>query len=490
MRLKITKLNSILQVILFYMRDYFNNNINIIVDDKEPYDYEIIYLDKMIDIDPTKLYISYFETDLNIKNILSLYHHLNMIDIQSKINNDELDNSTDEPIICFFAYITHTFLLLSTNIMNEYPIILDPISSITHLLHTNKSLSRFGDGEISASNGYIPPHGETNDIVNFKDEFNQILKNENKNLFIALCDIFYPTCKPFWDINEYTWWFHWSEDQWPREMKAKFNAPDKTLYLNANISRIRHYPIIKPNKYFEYYAKLFLNKDIVVVCNKTCYTYFLGNLLFPAHNIIFVIVKETNCSSDADFIYNSCIDYGKNKPIFMHTGAFATYMANKLSQINYRCIDTGSFQWNREPHSKDFLCSIQNLLYKFNYKINTDLNYKSNNECDILDSGFIIDDNRPLIITQTNVNNTGNDSPFNIHFNLPLYLYKCSNTLCNIKISTNQKCTLFTGVIAVDIDKSYDCDMMFDLNNWHIIPSFETNEFIIYDISMKVLSFT
>jgi hypothetical protein len=212
---------------------------------------------------------------------------------------------------------------------------------------------------------------------------------------------------------------------------------------------------------------------------------FLWTLLFPAKNIFFIIIKEYNCSSDTDFIYDKCIDYGKNKTIFMHAGAFSTYMANKLSQINYRCIDSGSFAWGREPYSNDFLYSIENLLYKFYYKIDTKLSYKSNNDCDILDSKFVIDNTQPLIFT---LNSMDNISYFNLQFNMPIGLYKCTNILYNIKISTNQNCTLFTGFTSIKFDKLYECDAIFDLNKWYISPSFETKEFIIYNVALKIIS--
>jgi hypothetical protein len=269
MRLKIYRLNIELQNILFYLKDHFNDNITIIINDSDPYDYEMIFLEKMTDIDTTKLYISCFESDFNVKNIFSLYYHLNILDTTLEKNNSE-------PIICFLAYIIHNFLLLSTDLTTKFPVILDPISSITYLLNTNKSLARFGDGEINASNGAAPPHGENSIVINFKNEFNQILKNENDKLFVGLCDIFYPACKPFWNENEYKWWFL-GRGQWPDRFIKKLSSPDKKIFLNANISRIRHYPIIKVNKYFEHYAKLFLNKNIVVVCNGN------GEYLFYDH---------------------------------------------------------------------------------------------------------------------------------------------------------------------------------------------------------------
>ncbi len=477
-------------------------------------------------------------SELKSNNFFSFYEYFKIIGFEPE--------SSDK--MFFLANALNNFILLKLKLTVEYPIILDPIQSIKQLLITNNSLSRFGDGELYTTYKGVAPYDENVEML--KKEFIQILNEKNNtNLYIGLCDIFNDKCKVFWDKNEYLYWF---TDKW--RIMIKNLIPEEKyghIYLNANISRIHHYPIIEPIKYFEYYCDLFLNKEIIVICNKDILFKHLDNLLFPAKKITFIIIKDKKCSIDEKFIYDNCILYGKNKLILAFAGLFATYLSSKLSKVEgYRCIDSGSFYWNRTNFSRNFIYSIDNIINKFYYKINSNLEYTDNNDYNKLKDCFILDEFKSLnfnlkldsiIIPSFKINfllpeymqnfnkikcqiyikknsdleYTNNNKlkscyisdkdtsvdlnlkiesiikpTFQIHFILPSYLKNFNKVKCCISIKTNIVFIINTGIDIIEVDKVFDGYLYFNFKDfeWYIEPkNYLDNDIKIDEITLKII---
>lgn len=474
MKLNIINCNNFIKNLIF---NYLTKINNIYIENDKFVTTNILFFEKLINDEDNKnneIILTYSKVKTN--KYFSFFEYFNILGFEPE--------SSDK--MFFLANALNNFILLQLNYNVGYPIILDPIQSIKQLLITNNSLSRFGDGELYTAFKGVAPYKEN--VKKFQKEFIDILKkNNNTNLYIGLCDIFNDKCLYFWDKKEYLYWF---TKKWRTIIKQLIPVENYgNIYLNANISRVLHYPVIDPNKYFEYYCNLYLNKEIIVICNKEIMFKHLDNLLFPAKKIIFIIIKSNTCSIDEDFIYNNCLLYGKNKLILAFAGLFATYLANKISKIqDYRCIDSGSFYWERNIFSKDFIYSIDNIINKFYYKINSNLEYTDNNDFNKLTSCFVLDESKSLdfnLKIESIINPT-----FKIHFILPSYLKKFNKVKCHICIKTNILFTINTGINILVVDKNISKSLFFDFKKfeWYIEPkNYSVNNIKIEEITLKII---
>lgn len=472
MKIYLDKLDDFLERIINIIVKSYDDRI-IISENSNNFDIKIIKLEN--NYNTNDLFISYEEYIGFNKNILSLKPYFEILNYNSKMNDEVKD--------FYLGYVLYNYILINTDLEFNKPIVLDPITSITYLINTKKSLSRFGDGELSISIGKRAPYGEP--IEFYKDNFNKILNEDNKNLFIGICDIFHDTCIKFWIRAESKYWF--DDKKWFKRYLSIL-PKNKTIYLSANISRVTHYKNINLDKYFEYYSKLYLNKEIVVVCNKNKFYSHLNNFLYPADKITFIIIKSERCSIDDEFIYENCIKYGKNKLILMYAGPYATYTSSRISKIeNYRCIDSGSFYFSINDYDFEYLRKINNLTYKFNFELDTNKKYIIENDFKNADSKIIIDENDSLIIKFDS--EILKNEYIKIHFKTPDILKKYEKVNCEIYLDSNSDCLFFSDKnILINNKENTQININFKINSWYIQPlNLDNNNFIIKEFKLKII---
>jgi hypothetical protein len=493
MLVKLNNCHSNYNSIFVHINLNYDDRIKLVSSELDIPDLEFNFVngDQLKNLETNKHYITETLLDENFddNNILSMYWYFTLL-------NCNIQNM-DMTILSYMSNVFYNYILIKTNLERKYPVVLDIISSVYYLIKNKKSLSRFGDGEIAILNGTKAPYNE--EASRFINIYLEILGSNSNSLMVGLVDIFNESSKMHWVLRETRYWFSninkkTGENKW-REKMLKVIPKEKhtSIYLCSNISRNQHYLNINTGLYYEFFSRIFINKNVVVVANKDkIFNQLLPSFLFPCRKITFIVCKESRCSDDEDFIYEKCILFGKGKLTLAFAGLYATKLAYQLSLIeDYQCIDSGSFNFLKESYSFDFLYGIQNILYLFYYTvINSRVNYVIVDDYTSKEPCYVIHDNLPLTINFDLPENklSPNSDQFKIHFNLPNYLYQFDTVLCNIHIKTNQRCSLFTGYSLIEFNGDYKDKILFNFKNfkWYITPSFDEKKLIINNCILNI----
>ena len=214
--------------------------------------------------------------------------------------------------------------------------------TINKLIDTNKSLIRFGDGEIKIINGGNLYFQTWNSSLAYK--LNKILREENENLLIGLNDIF------------------GSLEQYTLETKLFFNfhlflrkkfyktLPNR-LYSNAMISRA--YFTFKNNigiEYFNVMKTLWNDTDITFIEGENTRNGVGNDLYSNAKSIQRILCPSKDAFKTYDEILDCAIkNISKKSLILVSLGPTGKILAYELFIKGYRIIDIGhldnEYEW-------------------------------------------------------------------------------------------------------------------------------------------------
>ena len=217
------------------------------------------------------------------------------------------------------------------------PKIKTPYETIDMLLNSDKSIARFGDGELQILNGENCIFDKPNE--KFSSLLKEALTNELPNLMIGIPYCYYhslkdksATDKP---IARYMY-------NYCRKIFEQFLIKEKTYYA-AVISQM--YIIgTKDNydNYFEKIKRLWKDKDIAIVCGDKVFSHIQTNIFDCARTIKYIYTPTVNASEKYDKILEN-IKNSNCKLVFLICGPVATALAYDLSKLNIgiRAIDIG-----------------------------------------------------------------------------------------------------------------------------------------------------
>ena len=223
--------------------------------------------------------------------------------------------------------------------------ILSPEETLEEIIKNNKSISRFGDGELS----FIFGNG-----INFQT-FNKnlskrlynVLKSNEEGLLIGL-----PNALNFEYLNKYKdfskkIWINWIE-------KNKFNLMilnKEKIYYSTQISRF--YIDYKDNSgvtdYIKKLKRIWEQKDILIIEGQ--YSRLgIGNDLFNnTKSIKRIICPSKNAFNVYDKILNEALKIDKKILILIALGPTATILSYDLYKAGYHVIDIGhvdiEYEW-------------------------------------------------------------------------------------------------------------------------------------------------
>ncbi len=202
--------------------------------------------------------------------------------------------------------------------------------TIEELINSNKSISRFGDGEFSLifgeSIGYQTFHPK------LKRKMKEILRYENQDLMVAIPDIWGGATMQFW---------------------KKYVAYNKELLVPLLKNSVQYYSSlvsrINSKDRFEKFKKIWQGKDIVFVEGKAS-RLGVGNDLFSgARSIKRILCPAKDAFDKYDEIFEACKTVSKDKLFILALGPTATVLAYDLAKEGYRALDLGhidiEYEW-------------------------------------------------------------------------------------------------------------------------------------------------
>lgn len=242
------------------------------------------------------------------------------------------------------AYIDYELYIRGIKKMAHNIDVMSVSDTIRELRDTNKSLVRFGDGEVAMMRGVsLKLQKQSPELV---ERMKNIIGYHDDNLMVSIQDIFdglelyVPKSRQFWRDHLL----------FCRKFYEEYCTGDRT-YCSTSFSRC--YITIEDKtqcaKWFEDIRKIWEGKDIVVVEGVATHNGVTNDMLDLAHSVERIICPAKNAYLAYDRILDSCLKYDKDKLFLLSLGATAKPLAEDLFNAGYRVIDIGNldveYEW-------------------------------------------------------------------------------------------------------------------------------------------------
>ena len=271
------------------------------------------------------------EKQLNIfneKNIFNKKVNMNMIkDNIKKILAD----------ISYYLY-QHSFIKMNSRIQ-----VMSIDETIDELINTNKSLARFGDGELLAIRGGNLYFQDVSGKLT--EDLKRIIKYEHENLLVSIQDIFngveqyVPESQMFWKDHLLFY----------RKYYEKYCNSNKR-YASTSFSRcyITIQDKSKCREWFKKIKQIWNGKNIVIVEGGVTHNGVGNDLFEDCKSIQRIICPSTNAYSSLEKILDECRKQSKEKLFLVTLGPTAKPIVEKLFLEGYRAIDIGQIDTEYE----------------------------------------------------------------------------------------------------------------------------------------------
>ncbi len=215
--------------------------------------------------------------------------------------------------------------------------------TIEELIHTDKSMVRFGDGEITMIRGRsLKLQKVRPDII---EGLKQLLGYEYEGMIVTIPEI-------FGDLSVYN---RASRQFWKdhllfsRKVYEAYCNPQR-IYYSTSISRF-YYAMEDRNRckrWAERIRRIWKDKDVVVVEGARTHNGVGNNLLDTARSVERIIGPSSDAYDKLDEIMECCRKYGKDRLFLISLGVAAKFLARRLFLEGYRALDIGNLDMEYE----------------------------------------------------------------------------------------------------------------------------------------------
>ncbi len=215
--------------------------------------------------------------------------------------------------------------------------------TIDELLQTNKSLVRFGDGEIvMIKGGDLMLQKASPEIA---EGLAGILAYPYDDLMVTIPGIF-DTLSDHRKASRQFWKDHLL---FCRKTYEKYCNPNR-IYYTTFVSRCYYYAQDRGNcgRWFAKIRKIWENKDVVVVEGTRTHNGVGNDLLDTAASVERIICPPRDAYGAIPRILEACEVYGKDRLFLLSVGVAAKFLALELFQKGYRVLDIGHMDMEYE----------------------------------------------------------------------------------------------------------------------------------------------
>lgn len=212
--------------------------------------------------------------------------------------------------------------------------------TIRTLQTTNKSLIRFGDGEILTIEGKNLKFQKAD--KNLSSELAQILGNMDERIMVTIPDIFettdiyVPASSDFW--KDHLMFFG--------HVYCKYCQPKSGRQRYYNTSFSRFYITLKDhskcNEWISEIKKIWENKDIVIIEGETGHNGVGNDLFDTARSVERIIGPSENAYDKIDAIVKVATEYKDDRLFLVSLGPAAKPIVKELTEKGYRALDIGN----------------------------------------------------------------------------------------------------------------------------------------------------
>lgn len=216
--------------------------------------------------------------------------------------------------------------------------------TIAELLHSEKSMVRFGDGEITVIRGKNLKLQKVNSEIS--EGLKRILGYEYEDLIVTIPEI-------FGDMSAYR---RESRQFWKehlliyRRIYNRYCNPDK-VYYSTSFSRF--YYALEDKSICDVWAaqirQIWQDKNIVLVEGERTHNGVGNDLFSAARSVERIIGPSSNAYDRLDEILDCCRKYSKDRLFLISLGVAAKFITEKLFLEGYRVLDIGNldveYEW-------------------------------------------------------------------------------------------------------------------------------------------------
>lgn len=215
--------------------------------------------------------------------------------------------------------------------------------TIDELLHTQKSMVRFGDGEIvMIKGGDLMLQKASPEIAAGLAE---ILRYTEDDLIVTIPGIF-ETLSDHRKASRQFWKDHLF---FCRKTYEKYCNPNR-VYYSTFVSRCYYY--LKDRSgvgaQFAKIRKIWENKDIVIVEGERTHNGVGNDLFDTAHSVERIICPPSDAYGAVSAILEACTNYEKDRLFVLSVGVAAKFLTVELFRQGYRALDIGNLDMEYE----------------------------------------------------------------------------------------------------------------------------------------------
>lgn len=215
--------------------------------------------------------------------------------------------------------------------------------TIDELLHTDKSMVRFGDGEIVMIRGVDLMLQQATPEIG--EGLAKILAYQNDGLMVTVPDIF----RTLSDHNTASRQFWKDHLLFNRKIYERYCNKDR-IYGSTFVSRCYYFAEDRSrcDGWFAKIRKIWENKNIVIVEGTRTHNGVGNDLFDSAAGIERIICPPSDAYGALPVIIEACLAYDRDRLFLLSVGVAAKFVAAELFQRGYRVLDIGNMDMEYE----------------------------------------------------------------------------------------------------------------------------------------------
>lgn len=235
------------------------------------------------------------------------------------------------------------------------------MDSVDILLHSEKSLIRFGDGEIFLMYGQGIPFQTAS--VELSKRLKHAMSTRSETLMVAIPQALYsskegmkPYARNFWRNNG---------NKFRAMIESCVDFDNNTYYASELTLGFSNQNIPK-EIYFSKFREIWNNRDIVIICGKTVFKDTVHNIFDNAKSAEYIYTPSKNAFTDYENIFTQSMKCDKNKLFIAICGPTAKVLCWDLHANGRRALDLGhiakSYDWYMRGREITSLSDGQNFF--------------------------------------------------------------------------------------------------------------------------------
>ena len=215
--------------------------------------------------------------------------------------------------------------------------------TIDELVRTNKSMIRFGDGEVTMIRGRSLKLQQVEPEIS--EGLKRLLAYDHENMLVTIPEIF-DDLSIYRKESRQFWKDHLL---FSRKVYEKYCNPNKEYY-NTSVSRF-YYALEDKSVcrgQAEGIREIWRDKNVVVVEGERTHNGVGNDLLDSARSVERIIGPSSDAYRKMDELLACCKEYPKDRLFLVSLGVAAKFLVEKLFLEGYRAIDIGNLDMEYE----------------------------------------------------------------------------------------------------------------------------------------------